>query len=136
MRWWGSKPQSVSARTLDSAAFFTIILLSSPSDPQLLLPFSGSFIPFLPPPGPIPYRPQSFTRLRRFSLSLHPLLCPHTARRGATVHLDGAPTCRSPPLVCTFLPFWAAQGVPRASLCLPYLVRLPPLCRPRPAHNL
>ena len=47
---------------------------SSPSAPQILLPFSGSFIPFLPPPGPIPYRPPSSTRRRHFSLSLHPLL--------------------------------------------------------------
>ena len=67
-------------RTLDSAAFFTITLLSSPSAPQFLLPFSGSFIPFLPPPEPIPYHPPSFNRRRCFSLSLHPCLPPPSHR--------------------------------------------------------
>ena len=67
-------------RTLDSAAFFTITRLSSPSAPQFLLPFYGSFTPFLPTPGSFPYLPPSFTHQRCFSLSLHPLLPPHLAR--------------------------------------------------------
>ena len=79
MRWWGSNPQSVTGGTVNSAAFFTIILLSSPSAPQFLLPFSGSFIPFLPSPRPIPYHPPSFNCRRRLSLSLHQLLTPHLA---------------------------------------------------------
>ena len=44
----------MTARTLESADFFTITLLSIPSVPQLHLHFSGSFIPFLPPPYPYP----------------------------------------------------------------------------------
>ena len=77
MRWWGYKPWSVTAQTLDSDAFFTIAFLSSPSTPQFLLPFSGLFFLFIPPPGPIPYLPRSFTCRCRFYLSFHPLLPPH-----------------------------------------------------------
>ena len=135
MRWWGSKPQSETTQTLDSATFLTITLLSSPSAPQFLLPFSGLFIRFLPPPGPIPYHPKSSTRRRCFSISLHPLLPPIFPGCESTVHLDGAPACRPPPLVYTFFPFWAAQGVPHASLCMTSLVRLPPLFRPQPAQS-
>ena len=51
---------------------------------------------------------------------------PISPGRRATFHLDGAPTCRPPPLVCTSLPCRASQGVTRASLWLPPLVRLPP----------
>ena len=60
--------------------FFTITLLSSPSAPPFLLPFSGLFIPFIPSPVPIPYRPPSFTCQRHFYLSLHPLILPNLSR--------------------------------------------------------
>ena len=77
MRLWSSKPQSVTARTLDSAAFKIITLLSIPSTPQFLLSFPGLFISFLHPPRPITYLRPSFTRRYRFSLSLYLLLSPH-----------------------------------------------------------
>ena len=54
----------------------SVTLLSIPFAPQLFLPFSGLFIIFLPPSGPIPYRPPFFTRRHCFSLSFHPLLPP------------------------------------------------------------
>ena len=62
MRWWGSKPQSVTARTLDSATFFTITILSSPSAPQILLPifwivYSVSPSPLTYPPPPSIFHP-------------------------------------------------------------------------------
>ena len=115
--------------------FFTITLLSSPSAPRFLLPFSGSFILFLPPPVPIPYRLPYFTRRRRFSFSLHPLLSPISPGRRATVQLDSTPACRPPPLVYNFLPYWSIQGVTHAILCLPSLVWLPPLFCPRPSKS-
>ena len=51
---------------------------------------------------------------------------PISPGRVATVHMGGNPSCRPPSLVCAFLPWWATQGVPRASLCLTSLFRLPP----------
>ena len=103
MRQWGSKPQSVTARTLYYAA---IEILSNPSAPQFLLPFSGSLIPFLPPPGPIPYLPPPFTGRYRFSISMNPLLPPkHTP--GKHHRLPDSTDCLCfPPLL----------GIPRSSL--------------------
>ena len=60
--------------------FFTITILSSLYVPQFLLAFSGSLIPFLPPPKPIPHRPPYFTHRHCFSLSFHPLLPAHIVR--------------------------------------------------------
>ena len=67
---------SVSDRLILRLCRLSITLLYTPSAPQLFLPFYGSFILFLPPPGHISYSPPSFTCWRCFSLSLHPLLPP------------------------------------------------------------
>ena len=126
MRWF--LRAAVSDCSILRLCCLSITLLSSPSAPQFLLPFSGSFIPFLPPPIPIPYRPPSFTCQRRFSLSLHLFLpTPLLPSRRATVHLDGAPACRPPPLVCAFLPCRESQRSSSSEPCLPSPVQLPPL---------
>ena len=70
---------SVSDYSIFRLCRLLITLLSSPSASQFLLPFSGSFISFLPPSRPILYHPPYFTRRRLFAISLHPLISPHLA---------------------------------------------------------
>ena len=83
-----------------------ITTYSSHLPPHLFQPFLGLIFPDLTPIAP-PFS----TSWCRFALSLHPLLPPNSPRLGATVHLDGAPTRRSPPLVCAYLPLWAATRI-------------------------
>ena len=127
MRWWSSKNHSVTVQTLDSAAFLQLhFYLALPPHNLFYLfidrSFRFSLPPYLSPISPhiSPVDAASLSLCTRFS----PPISPGTR---ATVHLDGAPSCRTPLLVYDFLPFWAAQGFPCASLCLPYLVRLPPV---------
>ena len=125
MRWWGSKPQSVTAKSIDSAAYLRLHFYSSLSYQRFILPFSGSSIPFLPTPVPIPYFHPYFTRRRRFCIYFHPLLPPPLLPGcGATVHLDGTPARRPSPLVRASLPFRAAQRSFSHKPCLTSPVRL------------
>ena len=71
---------------------------------HLFQPCSGS--PFLPP-GPNSYISPimyPFTPLRSLLSSASP---PNLPGCGATIHMDGAPTRRPPPLVCASLPYWS-----------------------------
>ena len=71
---------------------------------------------FLPTPGPIPYRPQSFTRQRRFSLYLYQLLPPHISR----VRSDRLPgQLPRLPASTTRLRFPPLLVIPRSSSCEP-----------------
>ena len=127
MRWWGSKPQSVTAQYLDSVAYLLLHIYSSPSALQFLIPFLDHPFRFSLPPGPIPYLPPFFTCRRCSSLSLHSLLPPSISpRHGATVHLDSAPARRPPLIVCASLPCQAAQRSSSHELCLPSPFWFPP----------
>ena len=127
MRWWSSKPQSVTAQTLDSAAFFTITLLSSHPPHNFFYLFLDRSFRFSLPPELSPIDPH-LSSVDAASLSICTRLSsPILPGSGATIHLDGAPASRSRPLVCASLPCWAAQGVPCVRLCLPFLIRFPPL---------
>ena len=126
MRWWYSKTQSVNVGTLDAAAFSQLhFYLALPPHNSFYLFLYCSFCFYLPPDqSPIALHlsivdTASYSICTRFSLHVSPGC-------GATTHLDGAPACRTPPLVCAFLPFWASQVVPRTSLFLPSPVQLPP----------
>ena len=114
MRWWSSKPQSVTAQTLDSAAFLLLHFYLALLTHNFLFLFLESFIPFLFPPVPIPYRLPSFTRRRRLSLSLHPLLPPQLARARS----DRLPGRRPRlPVSTARLRFPPLLGIPKSSLC-------------------
>ena len=104
MRWWDSKIQSATARTLESAAFFTIALLSSPSAPQFILPFlwivhsvstSNRTYP-LSPPTFHPSTPLLY-------LSVQPILPPH---------LDQAQSDRPPGRLPRLLAYTASLRFP------------------------
>ena len=132
MKWWGSKPQSVTVKSLDSDAYI-LHLYSSPSSPHFLLPFSGLLIPFIYPSGPIPYRPPYFTRQRRFSISLHPLLPPTSLVRSWSDCPPGRRSC--PPSATACLRFPPLTGVPKEFLAqaVPDFTRLVfSSCRLRP----
>ena len=109
MRWWYSKPQPVTAKSLDSASYLDYTFtLSRPT--HNFSTISGSSIPFLPLPRPIPYRPPSSTRQHLLYIYLHPILPPSLLPgRGATSHLDRGPTRQPPLLVCASLPCREAQ---------------------------
>ena len=123
------QPWSGIATVLDSATFIQLYYSLLP--PHLFQPCSGS--PSPPPPGPNSYCSPIFHPSTPLISLFAPAYPPQLARCGATIHLGGAPTCWPPPPVCASLPCWRPQGVTRASLWLPSLVRLPSLCRPRPA---
>ena len=87
------------------------------------------------PPDLTPITTPYFTLQRRFALSLHPLIPPNSTSRGATIHLEGAPSAG---LHCfSEIPslYGWPQGVPRASLWLASLVRFSPPCFPRPVSR-
>ena len=87
-----------------------------------------------PFPGPISYLSPIFHLLTPLLSLLSPdSTSPIYTRRGATVHLDGAPTRRPAPLVCNSLPLRADWGVSHTSLWPPSLIPLPHHCHPWPA---
>ena len=95
-----------------SVAIITTFILSS-SRPTCFNPVLD--ISFYPRPNS--YRPPIFNP----SNPLRSLCCtyfspPNSPGIRSTVHLEGAPTRQHPLLVCVYLPCWAAQGVPHASL--------------------
>ena len=69
--------------------------------------FQSCYGSTFPPLYLTPIAPPYFTLWRRFALSLHPLLLPNSTGCRVTIHLDGAPTCRRPPLVWSSLHLWA-----------------------------
>ena len=135
MRWWGSKPQSVTAQTLDSAAFLRLRFYLALPPHNFFYIFSGFFIPFLPPPGPIPYLPPYFTRRRRFYLYLQPLPPPRLARARS----DRPPGWRPIlPASTARLHFPPLMGSPRSSSLKPvstFSCLVAPLCHPWPAKS-
>ena len=98
--------------------------------------FCFSLLLEIPPIAPF-FSPVNATYVSIFTRFFpHPLL----PSRGATIHLDGAPSRRPPRLVCTSLLFWLAQRSSLCDACLTYPVRFPPLdvfdlcpgpCRPQ-----
>ena len=130
MRSWISKPQSVTSRTLYAAAFLRLQFYPSLQSNNFFYLFMGRSFRFYLPLDLSPIAPH-IKPVEAASLSLCTCLSPPISPgRRATVHLDGAPACWPPPLVCALLPSWTVQRVPCASLCIPYFVGLPSLCRP------
>ena len=100
------QPWAVTNPDLGSGS--NVYTISNPP-PNMFQPCSGSPPP--PPPGPISYRPPPIFHpptplLSLFAPTSSP---PITPSHGETIHLDVPPARRLPPLICTSLPFRAAQ---------------------------
>ena len=128
---WGCGVPTSTGTAPDLGSVALIIkIYSSHIPPHLFQPFLDILFPS---PDLTPIAPPYSTCQRRFTLLLHLVLPPESPGRGATVHLDGAPTRRPPPLFCASLPCSAAtRSSSREPVTfVPHLV--PPLHCPRPA---
>ena len=135
MRWWGSKAQSVTARIIDSAAFLRLhfylaLLLHNFLYLFLYCSFRFSLTPDLPPMA-LHILPVDDASLYLFA-TVSP---PHLARVRSDRPPGRRPRLTSSTTCLRFTPCWASQLIPRARLCLTYLIQLPPLCCTQPAKS-
>ena len=98
------QPRIVTAPDLGSGA--NAYNYSTPPAPPVPKVVSVFVYPPLPPSGPISYFLLHLAPVNSASLSLFVPASPNPMLPwcGATVHLDDASACRSPPLVCASLP--------------------------------
>ena len=118
MRWWGSKPQSVTAQSLDSAAFMINTFILAPH-PTCLSRFLDRFV------SPPPNAPHQW---RSSSPHLSFIPAPHLLSWHGTLSTwtSPTPTPRQPPPL-------NLRPAPRACVYRRVPRRSPPRCCPRPA---
>ena len=116
MRWWGSKPHSVTAKSPDSAAFFMITLLSGPSVPPFLYLFLDSSFRFYLLPGLSPIA----LHLSPVDAASHSLFTRFSPPHLSWVRSDRPPGRRPClPASTTRLRFTLLLGIPSSSFCEP-----------------